>query len=67
MADSLARLSRLPVTTIAMAHGGVIKTENFQALTADLIAELDTPLKGILKLFYPLTLFPIPLKKKISK
>jgi glyoxylase-like metal-dependent hydrolase (beta-lactamase superfamily II) len=67
MSGSLTRLSRLPVETIAMAHGGVVKTENFAALTADLTSELHTPLKGILKLFYPLTLFPEPIKKKISK
>ncbi len=63
MAQNLTRIMNLKIKTIAMAHGGFTSVENFSELIKFLIKELDTPLTGILKLFYPLTLFPKPLKK----
>ncbi|PKL18881.1 MAG: Zn-dependent hydrolase [Spirochaetae bacterium HGW-Spirochaetae-5] len=63
MSKNLSRIMNLKVESIAMAHGGFSKIENFSELISYLIKELDTPLTGILKIFYPLTLFPKPLKK----
>lgn len=63
MSQNLTGIMNLKVKSIAMAHGGFSKIDNFSALISYLIKELDTPLTGILKIFYPLTLFPKPLKK----
>jgi len=63
MAESLNHLGVLKVSTIAMAHGGVSIINNFPELITYLIKELDRPLSGILKIFYPLTKFPDPLRK----
>ncbi len=63
MSQNLSRIMNLKVESIAMAHGGFSKIDNFSKLISYLIKELDTPLTGILKIFYPLTLFPKPLKR----
>ena len=63
MSENLKRIMNLKVNSIAMAHGGFSYIGNFSVLISYLIKELDTPLTGILKIFYPFTLFPKPLKK----
>ncbi len=66
MSESLSRIGSLKVSTIAMAHGGVSAIDNISSITSDLTVALDTPLTGILKLFYPLTLFSGQLKKSFK-
>jgi len=64
MSESLTKIGKLIVTKIAMAHGGVFDVADFPALISGLKRELGTPLGGLLKFAYPLTLFPKALKKK---
>lgn len=69
MSESLTLIGGLKVKVIAMAHGGIYEVQNFAELTSNLKNDLAKPLTGILKLFYPLTVFPEPLHKikKASK
>ena len=66
MSESLSRISKLRIKKIAMAHGGVSDIIDFPALVSDLALSLNMELTGKLKVFYPLTLFPEPLKKKLK-